>query len=104
MFIANFGAEDSISMQNDYKYKIVFIYPPGQSAKSVPIPTAVRKENTLTFYFKKRPDDESFKKICKLANGEFVNPCPHITNRVGGVKYEQYEKNLADNWEQIKIE
>jgi hypothetical protein len=94
------GNQDIDEMLDDkYVFRMVFTYPPGCVPKAVPITTAVRKENVLTFYFESIAREEDLAKIIKLANGDYVNSCPHITDRCGGVKFEKQIKDpLTKQW------
>lgn len=104
MYIGNFEVDEIMGGRSDnFKFKIVFIFPEGVVPKSVPIPSAVRKENTLTFLFRARPAKDELERVVKMANSDYVNPCPHITDRFGGLRYYCYEWiETPGTWSLIK--
>lgn len=97
MYIGQFS-HDNLEMQDQSNYQIIFTYP--GTPKPVPMTNAIRKGNTLAFFFRTVPDKAAFDKIVKFAEGDFVNPCPHMTK--DGVHRKCYQK-LDNTWVEMKL-
>ena len=95
MYIGNFQLETE--MQDQAIYQIVFTYP--GTPKPVPLTNAIRKGNSLAFFFRTIPDKEAFDRLIKFAEGDFVNPAPHLTKN--GVFYKCYQK-INDKWLEVQ--
>lgn len=96
MYIGNFE-QDNLEMQEESQCKVVFTYP--STPKLVPLTNAVRKGNSIAFFFRAPPDREGLEKLVKLANSDFVNPAPQIA-RV----HMQVYKKVNDCWEDFKYD
>ena len=98
MYIGNL--DQNSEMQEQSTYKIVFTYP--GTPKSVPLTNVVRKGNTLAFFFRTIPDKAAFDKLVGYAEGDFVNPAPHLTKN--GVHRKCYQKcALTGQWEEMTL-
>jgi hypothetical protein len=92
-------SQDTAQMQEESVYQVIFTYP--STPKQVPLTNAVRKGNSIAFFFRTIPDKEAFEKLVKFAEGDFVNPAPHITKPLGGVHKKVMQK-INNQWEEIK--
>lgn len=97
MYIGDFSQE-SQEMQEESVYQIKFTYP--STPKSVPLTNAIRKGNSIAFFFRTVPNAEELARLIKYAEGDFVNPCPHFT-KTKGVHRKIYQK-VNNKWVEVE--